>query len=199
MKKLNILLFALVTMIATAPAFAENYTIDTKGQHAFIQFKVKHLGYSWILGGFNKFSGKFSYDEKKPSSNNISITIQTDSIDTNHAKRDKHLRSPDFFDAANYPEITFISTSYQDIDDKKAQLKGKLTLHGVTKTVTIDVEKIGAGNDPWGNYRRGFSGTTTLHMSDYKFKKGAMLGPVAENIELFFSFEGIRDKKRNLR
>lgn len=178
--------------VAVQAQATEEYAIDKKGQHAFIQFKIKHLGYSWMLGGFNDFDGSFSYDEKDPANNKAQVVIQTASIDTNHAERDKHLRSADFFDVDHYPTATFTSTGYEDKGHGKGVLKGKLSLHGVTKTIAIDVDQIGTGPDPWGNYRRGFQGTTTLQLSDYKFLKGGMLGAPAESVELFLSVEGVR-------
>lgn len=190
------LITALALMMALGVAVqaqaTEEYAIDKKGQHAFIQFKIKHLGYSWMLGGFNDFDGSFSYDEKNPANNKAQVVIQTASIDTNHAERDKHLRSADFFDVDHYPTATFTSTGYEDKGHGKGVLKGKLSLHGVTKNIAIDVDQIGTGPDPWGNYRRGFQGTTTLHLSDYKFLKGGMLGAPAESVELFLSVEGVR-------
>ncbi|RMH20100.1 MAG: YceI family protein [Gammaproteobacteria bacterium] len=189
-KAIALLLTGLV--MATSIQASETYKIDTEGQHAFIQFKIKHLGYSWILGGFNRFSGDFVYDADHPNNNQVKVTIETASIDTNHAKRDKHLRSPDFFDAEKYPQITFTSTGYRSTGKGKGILSGILNLHGVSKQVDLKVNEIGAGKDPWGNFRRGFEASTTLHLSDYQFKKGGMLGPVAENITLFISLEGIR-------
>jgi polyisoprenoid-binding protein YceI len=185
---------ALLALTWVMPAQAEQYDIDIKGQHAFIQFKVKHLGYSWLLGSFRKFDGHFSYDERKPETNSVSVTIETASLDTNHAERNKHLRSADFFDVANYPTATFVSTAYEPTGKHTGVLKGRLTLHGVTREIAIDVTQIGAGPDPWGGYRRGFEGHTTLHLSDYKMKKSGMLGAVAENVEIFLSIEGVRTK-----
>lgn len=184
------MLLAMTTMM-TAQA-AEEYAIDTKGQHAFIQFKIKHLGYSWLLGRFDSFDGHFIYDAEHPANNKVNVTINVASIDTNHAERDKHLRSEHFFDVANYPQASFVSTGYQDKGNGKGVLTGKLTLHGVTKQVAIDVDQIGGGPDPWGGFRRGFEGRTTLHLSDYNFAKAKMLGPVAENVELYLSIEGVR-------
>jgi len=174
------------------PVQAARYVIDTQKHHAFITFKIKHLGYSWLLGRFDSFSGDFSYDEKRPGNNSVAVSIDVASIDTNHAKRDKHLRSDDFFDVAHFPRARFISTSYEDLGGGHGLLKGRLSLHGVTREIVIDVQQIGAGPDPWGGYRRGFEGKTTLHLSDYRFAKAAMLGPVAENVELYLSIEGIR-------
>lgn len=181
------------TLASAMPAqSAENYVIDTAKDHAFIQFKIKHLGFSWMLGRFNTFEGSFTYDEQKPSNNRVSVSIDVASVDTNHAERDKHLRSDDFFDAAKYPTATFTSTSYESKGGGKGILHGTLTLRGVTKNVAIDMQQTGTGDDPWGGYRRGFEGTATLHLSDYGMKKGSMLGLAAENVELYLSAEGIR-------
>lgn len=190
MKKylLSLLLLGLGAM--SLPAQAADYVIDTKNDHAFIQFRIKHLGYSWLYGRFNEFKGDFSYDEKNPDSARVSVTIETNSIDTNHAERDKHLRSKDFFAVNKYPEAKFVSTSYKETGNGKAILTGNLTLHGVTRPVTINVEQIGAGPDPWGGYRRGFLGTTTLTLKDFGIDYD--LGPASTTAELTLSIEGVR-------
>ncbi len=182
-------MFGLVSVQAQA---AEHYVIDTKGMHAFISFRIQHLGFSWMEGRFNRFSGDFDYDEANPANNRVRVEIDVASIDTNHAERDKHLRSERFFDVKKYPKASFVSTGWEDLGGGKARLKGKFTLRGVTKDIVIDVSQVGAGKDPWGGFRRGFVGTTTLHLSDYKMKEGHILGPVAENIQLWLSIEGIR-------
>ena len=187
-----ILPLTLALTIALPAQAAENYAIDTKGQHAFIQFKIKHLGYSWLIGHFNSFSGSFSYDEANPANNSVQVEIDVASLFSNHAERDKHLRSPDFFDVAKFPKASFVSTGYADKGDGKGVLTGKLTLRGVTKEIAIEVSQIGTGKDPWGGYRRGFEGSTTLHLSDYNMLKGPVLGPVAENVEIYLSIEGVR-------
>lgn len=192
LKHLGMALLLLVGF--STSALAEDYDIDIKGQHAFIQFKIKHLGYSWMLGEFRKFQGNFSYDEKHPENNQVHVTIEANSIDTNHAERNKHLRSADFFDVKRYPTITFNSTSYEDKGHGHGIIHGKLTLRGITKNVDITTTQIGTGNDPWGGYRRGFEGHATLHLSDYHMPFAPKLGSVSENVELFLSIEGIRKK-----
>lgn len=171
-------------------AAAEDYVIDTKGAHAFIQFRIKHLGYSWLLGRFNDFSGSFSYDENNPEASKVSVVIKTASLDTNHAERDKHLRGEDFFDVEKYPEARFVSTGFKDNGDGTAVLTGNLTLKGVTRPVTIDVKHVGHGPDPWGGYRRGFEGRTTITLRDFNIDFD--LGPASRQAELFLSVEGIR-------
>jgi len=184
-----VLLFGLGNINAQA---AEHYTIDTKGMHAFVTFKIKHLGYSWLEGRFNHFSGDFDYDEANPSNNRVKVDIEVKSVDSNNAERDKHLRSERFFDTDKYPDASFVSTAWEDHGNGKATLKGKFTLRGITKDIAIDVDQVGGGKDPWGGFRRGFEGTTTLHLSDYKMKEGAILGAAAENVEIWLSVEGVR-------
>ncbi len=187
----RLMLPALFSALAVAaPLQAEEYAIDTKGQHAFIQFRIKHLGYSWLYGRFNDFSGHFSYDEKNPAAAKIQVDIDPASIDSNHAERDKHLRSGEFLDVANHPKAGFVSTSYEEKGDGTAELKGDLTLRGVTKPVTIQVEQIGHGPDPWGGYRRGFHGTTEIALADFGIPFN--LGPASRNVEFELSVEGIR-------
>ncbi|MCU7799300.1 MAG: YceI family protein [gamma proteobacterium symbiont of Lucinoma myriamae] len=169
---------------------AADYQLDTKDAHAFIQFKIKHLGYSWLVGRFNKFDGNFSYDEKNPAASKAAITIDMASVDSNHAERDKHLRGKDFFEVNKYPQAKFISTSFTEGENGQAILQGELTLHGVTKKVSLMVDHIGNGADPWGGYRRGFSATTKLSLKDYNINFN--LGPESKEVELFISVEGIK-------
>lgn len=154
------------TLLVSAPAMAADYNIDIPGQHAFITFKANHLGYSFIVGGFNRFEGKFSHDAGNPGASKVNVTIQADSVDTNHAERDKHLRSEDFLDVDKYPTITFESTGYS-AGSGGGKLRGNLTLHGVTREIEIDVTHIGEGKDPWGGYRSGFVGTVDLNAADF--------------------------------
>lgn len=188
--------YKLISSIALSIVFsvpsllqAADYVIDTEKAHAFIQFRIKHLGYSWLLGRFNDFDGSFSYDETKPTASTVEVSIRTASIDSNHAERDKHLRGEEFLEVDRFPEATFVSTGYTENADKTAVMTGNLTLHGVTRPVSIAVKPVGHGPDPWGGKRRGFEGTTRLKLTDYNIDFD--LGPAAREVELFLSVEGI--------
>ncbi|WP_339899328.1 YceI family protein [uncultured Gilvimarinus sp.] len=178
--------------VAASSAMAADYVIDTKGAHASINFQVQHLGYSWLLGRFNNFSGNFSYDPQDVAASSINVTIDTTSVDSNHAERDKHLRSGDFLEVDKYPEAKFVSKRISDIDDngEEFDIVGDLTLHGVTKEITIEVDKVGEGKDPWGGYRVGFEGETEIRMSDFGITKD--LGPASQVVELKLHIEGIK-------
>lgn len=177
-------------LLASSAVMADNYVIDKKGMHAAIQFKISHLGYSWLLGRFNDFDGKFSYDEKKPGESKVEVTINTKSVDSNHAERDKHLRGSDFLEVSKFPQAKFVSTGYKEGANGQAKMTGKFTLHGVTKDIVIDVTKIGAGKDPWGGYRRGFEGKTRIALKDYGITKN--LGPASAELDLLLNIEGIK-------
>ena len=177
-------------LITSTPLFAAEYAIDIKGTHASVQFKISHLGYSWMWGRFNDFDGRFNYDEKNPSASSVTATVNTASIDSNHAERDKHLRSDDFLDVKTFPEAMFVSTSFTEADDGKATMKGNLTLHGVTKSVTFEVTPVGAGPDPWGGFRRGFEGHTRIALKDFGITKN--LGPASAELDLIIEVEGIK-------
>ncbi|MFQ5480596.1 MAG: YceI family protein [Thermodesulfobacteriota bacterium] len=192
-KKGFLFLFAgLLFLLAPLRAEAADYVIDSKNAHAYIQFKISHLGFSYVLGRFNHFDGVFSYDELNPAASRVKVTVDVSSVDTNNPERDKHLRSEKFFEVKKYPEATFVSSSYKVTGDKTALLKGKFTLHGVTRPITIKVTELGAGKDPWGGFRRGFEGSVTLALKDYNINTS--LGPTAKEVVLFLSVEGIREK-----
>ena len=190
MKK-HLVAASLLALMGAAPlAQAADYTIDTKGAHASVNFKVKHIGVSWLTGRFNKFDGQFSYDADKPEASSIQVNIDTTSVDSNHAERDKHIRSGDFLNVSQYPTAKFVSTKVVKDDDNELNIHGELTLHGVTKSLVIDAEEIGAGKDPWGGYRRGFTGTTTFALADFGITKN--LGPASTHVEMILNIEGVR-------
>lgn len=181
---------SLLATLAPTTVLAADYKVDVKGAHAFVQFKIKHLGYSWLLGRFNTFDGDFSYDDKLPNNANINIEIDTKSIDSNHAERDKHLKGKDFLNVSKFPKATFVSKNIKFSDDENAIVTGEFTLKGVTKTISFPVVKIGEGQDPWGGYRAGFSGTTSFKLADYGISYN--LGPASTHVEMALHIEGVR-------
>lgn len=189
-KHLFIACLTSATLALPLSASAADYVIDTKGAHASINFKIKHLGYSWLTGRFNTFSGSFSYDEKNIADSSIKVTVDTTSFDSNHAERDKHIKSDDFLDVNKFATATFVSTNVVDKGNNQLSITGDLTLHGVTSSITIDAEKIGEGSDPWGGYRAGFAGTTIIGLK--QFGMAERLGPKATHVQLDLHIEGVR-------
>ncbi len=178
-------------LLSTGSAVAADYKIDKEGQHAFLQFRIKHLGYSWIYGSFKDFDGTFTYDEQNPASDKVNVTINTNSLDTNHAERDKHLRSPDFLNTGKYPQATFVSTKVEK-DGDELKITGNFTLNGVTKPLTLEAKLMGQGDDPWGAYRAGFEAEGEFALKDYNIN--TKLGPASQNVQLIISLEGVRPK-----
>ena len=191
MLKQSIAVLALGAALFTAgQAMAADYVIDKEGQHAFVNFKISHLGYSWLYGTFKDFDGSFSFDAKSPEASKVKVNLNTASLDSNHAERDKHLRSADFLNVSKHPTATFESTAVKSTGEGSADITGNLTLNGVTKPVVIAAKFIGEGKDPWGGYRAGFEGSTTLHLKDFDIQRD--LGPASQDVQLTISVEGVR-------
>lgn len=169
---------------------ADTYKMDTKGSHAFIQFKIQHLGFSWLLGRFNTFEGQFVLDDANVEKSSVKVDIDVASVDSNHAERDKHLRGKDFFDVATFPKAGFVSTKIEKTGENSAKITGDFTLKGVTKPITLDATYIGGGKDPWGGYRQGFEATTQLKLKDFGIDYN--LGPASEVVDIYISVEGIK-------
>ncbi len=170
MKKLLLSVGLSATLLMSTTINAADYVIDSKGAHASVNFKVSHLGYSFIKGRFNDFDGTFSYDPKDITASTVNVNIDTTSLDSNHAERDKHLRSDDFINAKQFSNAVFVSNKVSDAGKGKLIIAGDLTLHGKTVPITIDAVLIGEGQDPWGGTRAGFSGTTRLELADFGIK-----------------------------
>ena len=177
-------------MAVSGSLFAADYAIDKEGQHAFINFKTGHMGFSMLHGRFNDFDGSFSWDADKPEDSKVEVVINTASVDSNHAERDKHLRTADFLNTDKHPQATFTSTSVEVTGDNTALVTGDFTFNGVTKPVVIDAVFIGEGEDPWGGYRAGFEGTTSIKLADYDVSMD--LGPASAVVELDLTIEGVR-------
>lgn len=181
----------ILALLIPGYVLADKYKIDTKGAHAFVQFKIKHLGFSWLYGRFDSFSGEFEYDESDPSKSNIQMTVETNSVNSNHPARDKHLRSDDFLNVSVFPTATFSSTSFVETENGNGIMKGNLTLNGVTQEIELNVLFIGGGNDPWGGARRGYEAVAELKLSEFKIKKS--VGGSYEDLTLIISVEGIKE------
>ena len=162
MKKL--LVAAALSVLAVAPAFADTYKIDPG--HSEVSFQIRHM-VSQVRGRFNAFSGTVQMDPKNLAASSVEFTIKAESIDTNVADRDKHLRGADFFDVEKFPEITFKSKSVKAAGKDKYNVLGTLTMHGVSKDITLPVTFLGEGKDPWGGIRAGFETATTLNRKDF--------------------------------
>jgi polyisoprenoid-binding protein YceI len=154
-----------LSIAAAAPVLAsDTYTID-KG-HSSVEFKVRHFA-SKVNGRFGDFEGTIQADPAKPEASSVTFTIKTASIDTNNGKRDDDLRSPNFFDASKFPEITFKSSKMTATGKDQYAVTGTLTMHGVSKEVTLPVTYLGAAKDPWGNQRASFELNTKINRKDF--------------------------------
>lgn len=192
MLKKTLAALAIGSAVLSANVMAADYVVDKEGQHAFVDFKISHLGYSYITGTFKDIDGKFSFDAAKPEDSKIEFNVNTASVFTNHAERDKHIASADFLNASKFAKATFVSTSVKSTGAKTADVTGDLTILGVTKPVVVKATFLGEGKDPWGGYRAGFEGTTTIKRSDFGKQKD--LGPASDTVELYVSFEGVKAK-----
>ena len=143
---------------------AEEYTIDST--HSFVEWRIQHLGFSWLYGRFNKVSGMLLLDAEHPEKNSIEVVIELTSIDSNHAVRDKHLRDKKYLNVEKYTRAIFKSTKFQG-DNNEGVLEGILSLNGVEKNIQMKVKKVGEGDDPWGSYRVGFIASYTLNKNDF--------------------------------
>jgi len=138
-----------------------------EASHSELQFKIRHLMISNVTGHFKKFEGSVETEGDDLETAKINVTIDVDSISTNNDQRDGHLKSPDFFDVAQHPQITFESTSLKKEDGENYKLHGNLTMHGVTNPVSLNVEYGGTVKDPWGNMRSGFSIEGKVNRKDF--------------------------------
>jgi polyisoprenoid-binding protein YceI len=184
--------FAL-SALATLPLQAETFTIDAG--HSEVGFQVRHI-VSQTRGRFNDFGGTVELDPQNLPASSVEFKVKTASIDTNMPDRDKHLRTADFFDAEKYPEITFKSKSIKATGKDTYDVTGTLTLHGVSKEVTLPVTYTGQAKDPWGNTRAGFSTATTINRKDYGIvwnkaldAGGAMLG---DDVKISIDLETVK-------
>jgi len=182
-------------MSTTAPSTATGtYTIDPS--HSRIGFVARHAMVTKVRGSFNEFTGTGFFDAENPAASHLELTIEAASIDTRNADRDGHLRSNDFFDMEQFPQITFVSTAVEAVDDATYRVTGDLTIKGVTKPVTVDFEYGGTATDPFGNDRLGFDGSVVINRKDWGVAWNAPLEAggvlVSEKVTLEFEVSAIK-------
>ncbi len=166
---------------------AETYKVDPT--HSGVFFRIKHVNVSYFLGRFNAVTGKFVLDADRPANSFIEVTIKTDSIDTNSAGRDKHMKGPQFFNVQKFPEMTFKSTKITKSGDHTYKVEGEFTLLGKTLPLTVQIEHVGEGRTFMGQ-RSGFFTTFTIKRSE--FGMSAMLGGLGDEIHLTIGIEGVK-------
>ena len=185
----------LMSDVTTTPAtLTGNYTVDPV--HSRIGFSARHMMVSKVRGQFTEYSGSGYFDAEDPSKSHAELTIKVNSIDTHNPDRDAHLRSNDFLAMDEHPEVTFKSTKIEAAGDRLFRVTGDLTIRGVTKQVTLNLEYLGATTDPWGNQRVGFEGGTTINRKDWGVNFNATLEAggvvVSDNINLEIDIEAIK-------
>ncbi len=196
-KKLTAASSFALAMLMAAPAMASTWNIDTS--HSEVGFKVRHMMVSYTRGRFNDFSGTFELNEKDITKSKVNVTIKTASVNTDNKQRDDHLRNKDFFNVKKYPEIKFVSTKFRKAGKGKLKVEGKLTMHGVTKNVVLDVE--GPTDPAIGPYkmtRRGISASTKISRKDFGLTYNSVMetGGVAIGDEVKIQLEIEFTKKK---
>ena len=189
MSRVALIVLSAFAMVPAAVAQAGTWQIDPN--HSSAQFSVRHLGVSTVRGAFMKVSGSAQYDPADPTKDSLNATIQAASVDTRVEMRDNDLRSPNFLDAQKYPTITFQSRQVKSVGTGRMQITGDLTIHGVTKEVTLDVDGPSASiKDPWGNQRIGASASTKVNRKDFGVNGAA--GVVGDDINITIDVELIQ-------
>jgi polyisoprenoid-binding protein YceI len=166
---------------------ADSFSVDTV--HSSVVFRVKHMGASHAWGRFNNITGTFVLDESDPSKAQFDFQVKAASVDTGNAKRDTHLKSPDFFNAVQFPNISFKSKAVAKADDGY-DVTGDLTLHGVTKPIRVKVVPVGSGRGPMGAAIAGVDATFTIKQSEFGMTK--MVGPLGDDVWVNVSIEGAK-------
>jgi polyisoprenoid-binding protein YceI len=171
-------------------------TYDIDPTHSRLGFAAKHAMVATVRGAFKVYSGEVHLDEEHPENSWAKVEIDAESVDTGNADRDAHLKTPDFFDLANHPKITFTSTKVEKLDDDVYTLIGDLTINGKTNPVAVEWELTGTSNDPWGNFRAGFEGRSSVNRRDWGLEwnvaldRGGVL--VSEKVKLEFDISAVR-------
>ncbi|MEM7007767.1 MAG: YceI family protein [Thermodesulfobacteriota bacterium] len=197
-KKYTVVALLVFSIIAagqvSSNAEVAEYTIDQA--HSQVIFKVKHLAISTVTGRFDVFEGSYAFDSEDISNSNVNADIKAASINTNEKDRDDHLRSKDFFDVEQYPDITFKSTSIKKADGENFEIVGDLTIHGVTKEVTLDAVFEGSAKDPRGNERTAFVADGKIYRKDFGMTWNKVLEAgglvVGDEVKITLEIQGVR-------
>ena len=191
--------FVSATLLSVATIFGftslasanSTYVIDTAGVHYYAGFQISHLGFSTMHGRFDALSGTIKYDDAEPTNSQVSITIKASSINTNMAKRDAHLKSPDFFNVEEFSDITFVSTKLVKTGEKTAKMTGNLTMMGVTRSITLDTTLINIGANPFSKApTAAWSARGTIKRSDFGSKYGAPA--IGDEVTLIIDIEALK-------
>jgi polyisoprenoid-binding protein YceI len=183
--------FVFSLMLGSIASAADAYKVDPV--HSAVVFRIGHFNVGQVYGRFNlpENAGSFTIDAENPENNAFEIVIEADKIDTGNAKRDDHLRSADFFNVKQFPQITFKSTSVKSAGENVYDVSGDLTLHGVTRPITIQVTKLGEGKDPMGGYRAGVAAEFAVKRSDFGMNQ--MLEGIGDEVTLLVALEGTKE------
>jgi len=195
MKRTITLMIGLFVLVV--PVFTYAVTWEMDPAHSSFQFKVRHLTVSNVGGNFSKFRGVVMIDDKEITQLKVEVTIDAASVNTGHAQRDEHLRGPDFFDVAKHPTVTFVSKKVIKADADRLRVTGDLTLHGVTREITVDVEGPTAEvKDPSGNFRRGATAATKINRKDFGLSWNKMMDSgglvVGDEVNIYLEVELVR-------
>ena len=181
-------------MAELRPEYAGQWRFDPT--HTRIGFSTRHAMVTKVRGAFNDFEGVITVDPENPERSKVELTVKVASIDTRNADRDQHLRTNDFFDAPQFPEITFVSSRVDQVDEGHFIVSGDVTIRGVTKEISIPIDFIGVERDPMGNLRAGFEGSRRIDRQDFGLKWNTALDSggvlVSDKITLEFEVSAIK-------
>ena len=183
-------------MAELKPEYSGHWRFDPT--HTRIGFSTRHAMITKVRGAFNDFEGSITVDAENPERSKVNLTVEVGSIDTRNADRDQHLRTNDFFDAPQFPEITFVSSRIDLVDEGHFIVNGDVTIRGITKQISIPIDFIGVERDPMGNLRAGFEGSRRIDRQDFGLKWNTALDSggvlVSDKITLEFEVSAVKNE-----
>jgi len=189
--RLSALSLLALSLAVAAPVRAEVETFSIDSAHSFANWELRHV-VARTSGTFHDIKGSVVLDLSNIAKSSVNAVISVYSLNSSHLRRDLHTLTDEFLDARNYPEMKFVSTSVAPVTAEKGTLTGQLSLHGVTRPVTMDYQILGFGQDPWGGMRAGFKASTRINRSDYGITKFTPTGPVGNEVDITLLIEGIK-------